>query len=182
VDAGKKLRRSILDASETIQENIPEEVKTTFRKGPAGIQYVSFAVGIAIVIVQVLQLIQITHIFEEPDQYVLHVYQLCGGLLIAVLEMDPDWLANVVQYRRLVNDQAYFLTHLAGRGLCYIFIGSVAIVQKNFQEQITGWLVVLVGILYMGFHYLLTPERKRQAEQYMRSGSGGEGIRPLLEA
>ena len=33
---------------------------------------------------------------RSPAQ-VLHVYQLLGGLLVALLEMDPDWLANMVQ-------------------------------------------------------------------------------------
>jgi hypothetical protein len=187
-DTVRKVRNSISEAAVTLDGQIPAPVRETFRQGPAGIQYFSFGVGLGLVCTQLLQLYVLYDVLFEPASYVLHVYQLLGGLLVALLEMDPDWLANMVQYRRIVNEQAHFLTHLLGRGLFYIALGSVAVCQESVQEQIIGWLIVFVGVAYVAFHNLLEPEEKILTEAYMRSGSSGAvldaagpGYRPLLQ-
>ena len=41
--------------------------------------------------------------------------------------MDPDWLGDAYRFRELVYAQAKFLTHLAGRGLLYIFAAVVSV-------------------------------------------------------
>ena len=44
---------------------------------------------------------------------------------VTLYQMDMD------RYRRIVNEQAHFLTHLLGRGLFYIALGSVAVCQES---------------------------------------------------
>merc|ERR550514_1939896 len=107
-----QVRESIDKASVVIEESIPPDVKDTFMKGPSSIQYVSLAVGAAIAIVNLFNLYNVFLVVVEPATFVLHIYQMCGGLMIIFLELDPDWNVFLASYRGFVNEQAHFLTHL----------------------------------------------------------------------
>merc|ERR1719440_1970693 len=125
-------------------------------------QYCTLAVGAAIAIINLLNLYNILLDLFEPATFVLHVYQLCDGLMIVFLELDPDWNVLLTSYRGLVNEQAHFLTHLPGRGLFYLFQGSIAFVQSEAEEQLVGILTILLGLLYVAYHFYLPSGAKAE--------------------
>jgi hypothetical protein len=152
------VRRASLTAIQPVAEAIPDEVYqqvyTQFDKGPEGIRYLSIATGCVLALVNVGKLYaHLTDLEWAPPEIMLHVYQIVLGLIILALEVDPDWLGDAYRFRELVYAQAKFLTHLAGRGLLYIFAAVVSIAQSSLEEECAGYLLLVVGILYMVFFY-----------------------------
>merc|ERR1719221_2171734 len=101
-----------------------------------------FLGGLATFIAGVVGLMNIGSVFLYPFNYVLYGYLAAFGVVTFLLEADIETFARfpvfgkfahlVDQYQEDIFQRAKFLTELRGRGLFYLFVGSLAITQCLF--------------------------------------------------
>jgi len=126
------------------------------QEGPAGVSILCFLGGLATTIVGVLGILNFTSMASSPFQYVLNLYLTLFGVVTFLLEADVEAVRKlrilgalapwVERYQMEVFNRAQFLTELRGRGLFFVFVGSLAI------TQCVMCLLFFVGIwnLFMG--------------------------------
>jgi hypothetical protein len=110
------------------------------QEGPAGISILCFLGGCATTIVGFIGgVLNLGAIFSEPFHWVLSMYLMGFGFVAVLLEADITKLRTVKfighfapffeNQQMEICKRALFLTELRGRGLFYLFIGSLAITQ-----------------------------------------------------
>ncbi|KAF2645512.1 COPI associated [Massarina eburnea CBS 473.64] len=122
---------------------------------------VNFAVAVFMVLGGVTKFIG----FDGFSSIILGVYLIIFGAATALLEFQIP--AQVARY-------ASFMFSFLGRGIFYVFIGSVAVGPKWFRI-IPGTLVGIVGIGYVVLEYIPSiepPANMRDAD----AGWGAEQV------
>lgn len=113
------------------------ELHKYVQEGPAGISILCFLGGLATCIIGCFGLVgNFSNGLSQPFQYVLNAYLTFFGFVAILLEADVEILstkpvigklAPVVEQKQFqIFEHAKFLTELRGRGLFYIFVGSLA--------------------------------------------------------
>ncbi|KAF4757675.1 hypothetical protein FOZ63_023495 [Perkinsus olseni] len=74
-------------------------------------------------------------------------YQFLFGVITCILEANPELLRERVHWQEKIYEHAKFLTLLWGRGLFYLFQGSLALVQFTLLYAIVGVYMVVMGVL-----------------------------------
>merc|ERR1712169_62242 len=92
---------------------------------------------------------------------VVGVYLIIFGLCIALLEFQIP--PQVARY-------ASFLFSFIGRGVFYIFVGSL-LIEVGIMDKIIGTIVGAVGIAYVALEFIPSIE----PPQNMREADGGRG-------
>ncbi|KAF1948388.1 COPI associated [Byssothecium circinans] len=122
---------------------------------------VNFAVAVFMVLGGVTKFIN----FDGFSAIILGVYLIIFGAATALLEF---------QIPQQVARYASFMFSFLGRGIFYVFIGSVAVGPKWFRI-IPGTLVGIVGIAYVVLEYIPSiepPANMRDAD----AGWGAEQV------
>ncbi|KAF2240988.1 COPI associated [Trematosphaeria pertusa] len=122
---------------------------------------VNFAVAVFMVLGGVAKLFQ----FSDFSNIILGVYLIIFGLATALLEF---------QIPQQVARYASFMFSFLGRGIFYIFIGSVIVGEKWFRI-VPGTLVGVVGVGYVVLEYIPSiepPANMRDAD----AGWGAEQV------
>merc|ERR1712190_79312 len=98
--------------------------------------------GILTMLVGIIGFLNLSQVVTGPFQYVLNAYLTFFGLITFLLEGDMESFKNLPvlgrlgplaePYQQVVFKRAQFLTELRGRGLFYLFVGSIAITQCLF--------------------------------------------------
>merc|ERR1719223_1828107 len=95
-----------------------------------------------------------------PVTYVLSTYQLIFALTTILFEMKPEWIQKIGMgldgYQDMLIDKCKFLTETAGRGLFYIFQGTLWLCFASLSELLdlgTGAFMVFVGLLNIIVHF-----------------------------
>mmetsp|Transcript_27568 Transcript_27568/g.56556 ORF Transcript_27568/g.56556 Transcript_27568/m.56556 type:complete len:180 (+) Transcript_27568:73-612(+) len=84
---------------------------------------------------------------------VLQVYTFFFGFIIVMLE--GQGMFYPAEWKNIVKKQAKFLTLLNGRGVFYVFIGTLLMAQwPDFWESLLGVYMVVLGVamFVVGFH------------------------------
>lgn len=153
--------------------------------GPAGVSVLCFMGGIATTFVGLLGMLNLGAIFT-PFYYVLNIYLLCFGVISFLLEADSQRLGEfavigklaplVASYQKQVFEQANFLTQLRGRGLFYLFIGTLAGSQCLLcLTFICGLWNVLMGVLCLMMSFGMDPAAHLPLDRLSQMGSSHSG-------
>lgn len=135
--------------------------------GPAGVSILCFMGGGVTCVVGLLGLLNLGALFT-PFHYVLNLYLTGFGFISILLEADPERLGElavigklaplVQSYQKEVFERAKFLTELRGRGLFYLFVGTLAgsqcLVCLTF---LCGLWNVLMGVLCLMMSFGINP-------------------------
>jgi len=115
------------------------ELHSYIQEGPAGVSVLCFLGGLATTIVGFLGLLSVFSVVLSPFQYVLNVYLTGFGVISVLLEADVERIKDrriigrlapwCQYYQQQVFEKAKFLTELRGRGLFYVFVGTLAVTQ-----------------------------------------------------
>jgi len=127
------------------------------QQGPKGVRALGFAGGVASVVISVLGLLSPFEAFFHPVKFVLSVYQLIFSVTTRLFEAPPPSVQKVSgldRYQDLLLDKAKFLAETLGRGIFYIFQGSLWL---GFASEIVslcvGAWMVFVGFLNILVHF-----------------------------
>lgn len=131
-------------------------------QGPTGVRLLACLISITSMVNSVLTVINPLSLLS-PITYVISAYQLLFAASTALFEMPPDWMEKVSflkSYQELLSVKCNFLTDVQGRGLFYIFQGSLwagfASLTDLLDLAVTV-LMVFIGILHVMMHYGIGP-------------------------
>ncbi|CAK9104262.1 unnamed protein product [Durusdinium trenchii] len=137
------------------------KVKDYIQRGPEGVGYLCFVGGAASVFLGLLGFLDIAGILMSPLQYLVNAYQTGFGLVVCVLEAPPEWLSNarLAKAQRFIHEFAKFLTTFGGRGLFYLFQGSLDLSLDTYSlTWLVGCYMCCMGGVCIGMQYGLLPE------------------------
>lgn len=145
-----------------------QELHRYVQEGPAGISMLCFLGGIATTFAGLVGILNIGNGLTSPFSYLLNGYLTLFGVVTFLLEADMESFKNmkvlgrlapfVDQYQIEVFNRAKFLTELRGRGLYYLFVGSLAITQCFFCLLfLVGAWNVLMGVLCLLMSFGINP-------------------------
>lgn len=129
------------------------------QQGPAGVRFLSFIGGLASAVNAVLAMINPLGLVFGTVMYVLSGYQLLFSLTTILFEAQPEWIAKIPglnSYQDMLMDKAKFLTETLGRGLFYVFQGTLWLCfasLKEWDNLCTGLWMIFVGTLNILIHY-----------------------------
>lgn len=129
-------------------------------QGPAGVRVLAFLGGLASCVVSALHLINPFGLLTGTVVYVLCFYQMLFSLTTMLFEAQPEWIqrvgGGVDTYQDMLIRKSKFLSEALGRGLFYVFQGSLWLSiagMADVMELACGAYMVFVGILNILMHY-----------------------------
>lgn len=128
------------------------------------LRFLCFSGGFALVISNILSLLDFLRIFTGPLMYVLHIYQAFFGCVIMILEAhEYSFLHHLKPW---MLQWFRFLTVPAGKGAFYLFVGSlgVALWMSNFLVFLIGVYMVCMGITLISFYLHRRSVLKQQSK------------------
>eukprot|EP00931_Biecheleriopsis_adriatica_P084097 TRINITY_DN577_c0_g2_i1.p1 TRINITY_DN577_c0_g2~~TRINITY_DN577_c0_g2_i1.p1 ORF type:complete len:255 (+),score=58.67 TRINITY_DN577_c0_g2_i1:73-837(+) len=151
-------------------------------QGPAGVRFLSFLGGCASVANGVLGLLDIGRIIGHPVLYVLSFYQMLFSLTTMLFEAPPEYVAKVPGlngYQDMLMEKAKFLSETLGRGIFYIFQGTLWLAFASLAHPLNlavGLWMVFVGFLTVLIHFggLQSFAEKVRSGYTAVGGSGGQ--------
>lgn len=139
--------------------NAPREVYALLEQGPRGLRTLAFFGGLASFGVAIWQLTKfgkaVTRV--EPVKYAIDIYQMVFCLITILFEASPRHIGMIGCIDRLHDsliEYCKFLTTFIGRGLFYMFQGSLWLVEFEWKDKtLLKWVEVLVGgyMVMIGF-------------------------------
>jgi len=140
-----------------------EHIIKRIEQGPTGVRVLAFIGGVASCINALLALLNILSAFTHIVLYTVSAYQLVFSLTTMLFEAKPEWIQStqekcpalaVDSYQDMLLENAKFLSLTGGRGLFYIFQGTMWLAFAS----ITNWINLLVGLYLVfigGIHVLM---------------------------
>lgn len=142
-------------------------LKEHVQRGPDGISWLCFVGGLATTVLGILGFFSFFAAVMEPVDYSMHLFEASFGVTTCVLEAPAKWVEKMEKLERaqkFIEEFAKFLTTLGGRGLFYLFQGSLTFateplsVTTALSIYMCGCGVVCIGMQY-GFVF---PGNERQ--------------------
>eukprot|EP00929_Paragymnodinium_shiwhaense_P016280 TRINITY_DN124541_c0_g1_i1.p1 TRINITY_DN124541_c0_g1~~TRINITY_DN124541_c0_g1_i1.p1 ORF type:complete len:203 (-),score=48.94 TRINITY_DN124541_c0_g1_i1:103-711(-) len=138
-------------------------LKDYIQRGPQGVGWLCFVGGLVTFVFGMLGTIDIFAVISSPLTYLINVYQMAFGAGTCVIEAPEEW---VPKYQRLQRMQAFthrhakFLTTFGGRGLFYIFQGSLALSLSGVMSLsgILAMYMFLLGVMCIMMQYGYKPD------------------------
>jgi hypothetical protein len=129
---------NIIGAKDYMEEQL-KSLKGLSSKGPMSFRVMALCGGVAMVVQCFMGSLSKFFSFS-PLQALIEVY--CGifGVMVVILEgQDYKFLSG---FRATLQEHAKFLTFTWGRGMFYVFAGSLMVSQFNlFDLAVGGWMV-----------------------------------------
>jgi len=128
-------------------------------QGPAGVRLLAFAGGILSCVNAVMYCFQFTNIANHLVLYVISIYQIIFAITTMIFEAPSsvvEKIPGIITYRDVLMQKAEGLAEVAGRGLFYIFQGTLWLgLGTSFEllDVITGAYVSFIGILHIIMHF-----------------------------
>lgn len=147
------------------------------QQGPQGVSTLCFLGGMATSLVGGLGIFNMGNVLIDPIAYILNVYMFAFGLATTCIEADTDTIGTLMTpFDRLaepitraqawLNQEVKLLTELRGRGLFYLYQGSLMVSRCVFCPIFLGGLYnVLVGILCICMSFGIKPDLPSMAGQ-----------------
>jgi hypothetical protein len=137
------------------------EFMNQIEQGPTGVRFLAFCGGCAstgYAGYNMLGLLNPLNLVGGVVTYVICGYQIIFGITGVIQEMPPDYMAKVPGingYQDILMHKAAFLSDVAGRGLFYIFIGSLWLALGGLSpiDLALGAYMTFIGGLHIAMHY-----------------------------
>jgi len=152
-------------------------------QGNALVKTAAFVAGLASCASGIVQLIHLQLLFSDVTFYLLAVYQVFFALTTMLFEAKPEWVVKtqdtvklpVSSYQDTLMRNAAFLTYSGGRGLFYVFSGSLWLGFPNAKGLtltfLSGLALSLVGLCYILMHFGIMPHHIVTKVQAVGQGS-----------
>mmetsp|Transcript_7096 Transcript_7096/g.11451 ORF Transcript_7096/g.11451 Transcript_7096/m.11451 type:complete len:349 (+) Transcript_7096:51-1097(+) len=146
------------------------------QQGPKGASTLCFIGGVGSSIAGGLCVSGFFNAVTDPLHYVLYVYMFMFGLATTCLEADPDRIGMMptpfdmlagplTRGQAWLHSEVKLLTELRGRGVFYLYQGTLMCTQWSLLLFIVGAYSVLMGILCIAMSFGIQPDFDRLAAQ-----------------
>lgn len=134
-------------------------------QGPDGLRVIAFIGSIGSFVWATWTVINIFGVLQ-PDHYLLSIYQAIFSATTMLFEAKPEWVMRVQfisRYQDMLIEKANFLAEVLGRGMFYIFQGTLWLVitnasLTNFLQLCIGWYLFIVGVLHTFMYFGIMPQ------------------------
>jgi len=159
--------------------NAGEHIMKRIEQGPTGVRVLAFVGGVASCVNALLSLLNILGIITHPVLYTVSAYQLFFSLTTMLFEAKPEWIVSIQEkcpilmvdsYQDLLLENAKFLSLTGGRGLFYIFQGTMWLAFASLTNWINlalGLYLAFIGTIHVLMWYEIMPQ---EVASYMRQG------------
>lgn len=127
-------------------------------QGPTGVRILAFVAGLACCVNAVMFCASIGNIMAFPV-YVVSGYQIVFSVTTMIFESPPsviEKIPGITKYQDMLMEKAKFLSEVLGRGLFYLFQGSLWLAFSNIgkiTDIAVGLFMIFVGILHIIMHF-----------------------------
>jgi len=122
-------------------------VRKVAEDGPLSFRVLAFLGGAIMMVTSVLSVLSDVFTFSIMSS-LISLYTFILGLFIIVLEGKMFMpIRSVGAYQQQLFSMAKFLQYVWGRGMLYIFAGTLQLSQMNFLNIISGVYICFVGII-----------------------------------
>eukprot|EP00930_Biecheleria_cincta_P055592 TRINITY_DN41903_c0_g1_i1.p1 TRINITY_DN41903_c0_g1~~TRINITY_DN41903_c0_g1_i1.p1 ORF type:complete len:285 (+),score=53.87 TRINITY_DN41903_c0_g1_i1:52-855(+) len=142
----------------------PRQLRSLIEKGEPGVRRIACTCGLFSAFWSFLGIVNIFKLLS-PMEYIINLYLAVFGLTTAMFEASPTWVARVPTlkaYQEGLIDNARFLCKCWGRGLFYIFQGSLWVAQCDFTSFVSltlGFMLCFTGVLNVLIFFGIQPQR-----------------------
>lgn len=155
------------------------EFMNKIEQGPTGVRVLAFCGSAASMVMCVFSLINLLDVVTHPVTYLFCAYQFLFAFTTSLFEMPPEWVEKIQQkvsffavekYQTLLMENAKFLATSGGRGVFYIFQGTLWLAMAgltDFLKYIIGAYLCFMGVLHVLMHVGVMP---KTVAQKMRGG------------
>mmetsp|Transcript_69382 Transcript_69382/g.136151 ORF Transcript_69382/g.136151 Transcript_69382/m.136151 type:complete len:262 (-) Transcript_69382:105-890(-) len=164
-----------------------DQVLKQIEQGPTGVRLLAFLGSTASAVNAVLSLINIFRVFGHAILYMVSVYQFIFSVTTVLFEMKPEWVTSiedklhipVSKYQDMLLDNAKFLSLVGGRGMFYIFQGTLWLAFASFSDFVNlliGLFLVFIGVVHVLMHFGVAPKdvATKMRNGYMHVRGPGE--------
>eukprot|EP00928_Gymnodinium_smaydae_P014751 TRINITY_DN15425_c0_g3_i1.p1 TRINITY_DN15425_c0_g3~~TRINITY_DN15425_c0_g3_i1.p1 ORF type:complete len:209 (+),score=37.69 TRINITY_DN15425_c0_g3_i1:53-628(+) len=153
VSLAKEAGTYALSAASTVHEYI--------KRGPEGVGWLCWLGGLLTFVFGILGVFNIFNVLVNPLGYVINIYQMAFGVATLLIEAPKDWVDRSMKLdnaQKFVHEFAHFLTTFGGRGLFYLFQGSLTLSapELSFSFLLAIYMFGL-GALCIAMQYGLDP-------------------------
>lgn len=164
-------------------------------QGPAGVRVLAFLTSLASASLAVFDLINPLQIFGHIIMYMIACYQFIFAMTTVLFEVPPEWHVKfqektgfpVSSYQDLLINNAKFLALNGGRGIFYLFQGTLWLAFASMTEFLdlgVGCALVFIGLLHILMHFGILPQdvaKKMRSgyEQVKGTAAGSSAAQPL---
>mmetsp|Transcript_9700 Transcript_9700/g.21703 ORF Transcript_9700/g.21703 Transcript_9700/m.21703 type:complete len:206 (+) Transcript_9700:96-713(+) len=139
-----------------------QSVRDYLERGPEGVGWLCFLGGLLTFGTAALGIINILELVTSPLMYVINVYMMFFGLSTCVIEAPAEWVERSKRLQQalgFVHEFAKFLTTKGGRGLFYLFQGSLSLAIFGAYNllSIVSYYMFFLGLLNVAMQYGLDP-------------------------
>lgn len=142
-------------------KNAGAEFMNQIEQGPTGVRFLAFCGGSAsagYAGYTLLGLLNPFNLIGGVVTYVVCGYQLCFAVTTVIFEIPLEYsqkIPGINKYQDLLMEKAAFLSDVAGRGLFYIFIGSLWLALGGLSpiDIGLGCYMCFMGVLHVAMHY-----------------------------
>jgi len=147
-------------------------------QGPTGVRLLAFGAGVLSCVNAVLYCLDIGHLLNVVVM-VVSGYQIVFSVTTMIFEAPPniiEKIPGITSYQDLLMEKAKFISEVLGRGLFYIFQGSLWLAFANLTkvlDLVTGSVMVFVGVLHIFMHFgHLGTVAQKMREGYQKLNAG----------
>jgi len=127
-------------------------------QGPTGVRVLAFGAGVLSCVNAVMYCMDIGHLLNVVV-WVVSGYQIVFSVTTMIFEAPPniiEKIPGITGYQDILMEKAKFISEVLGRGLFYIFQGSLWLAFASMTDILdlaTGAFMVFVGILHVVMHF-----------------------------
>lgn len=147
-------------------------------QGPAGVRVLAAIGSLASVANAVFSVVNVVGAFTHVILYTISVYQLIFGLTTFLFELPPTWLETIQDktrlpissYQDMLMTNCKFLSQVCGRGLFYIFQGTLWLAFASMTELLdlaVGFYLIFMGVIHIAMYFGIVPQT---VSEKMRQG------------
>eukprot|EP00811_Abedinium_folium_P003017 NODE_12778_length_1204_cov_13.564531.p1 GENE.NODE_12778_length_1204_cov_13.564531~~NODE_12778_length_1204_cov_13.564531.p1 ORF type:complete len:212 (+),score=47.81 NODE_12778_length_1204_cov_13.564531:103-738(+) len=135
-------------------------------QGPDAVRFLSFIGGAVSCVLAGYHLVDVFGIMTETAQYVMYIFLMVFSLTVVIIEGKVEWvekIAFLLKYEEMLIEKAKFLTEPIGRGLFYIFFGSLWLsfpylgsIIDLIQLGLSGYMI-LIGVVHVFMQFGVHP-------------------------
>jgi len=139
-----------------------EQFMAKIEQGPAGVRFLAFLGSCASVGFAVMTLINPINALAFVS-YIVSIYQLIFAFSTVIFECPPEYIEKVPkvkEYQELLEKKCNFLTDVGGRGMFYIFQGTLWLTMMELFDitlLALGCYLIFIGVLHVAMHYDIAP-------------------------
>jgi acyl-CoA-binding protein len=155
------------------------------QQGPRGISTLCFVGGVATSALGVMNVCSVFGSVTDPFHYMLNVYMFVFGIVTACIELDPDSVGMlfppldrlaepVTRAQAWLHEECRLLTRLRGRGLFYLYQGTLMVTQCVLCLMfLSGLYNAIMGILCVLMSFGIQPDVEYMAVGLLGPRRGG---------